>query len=147
MEDVEPRRILRLAKKKVTMGRLGTVDYHKVLPYCMAAVESGYAGTRQINPKVLSEEENSPLQDISEQQELTEQEEAGGDQEEVTEQATESVEELWGRGVVVPGTSWDVPLSHQLGDALGRTQDGWPGTPMAGQVPITGGTQMTIQFI
>ena len=94
MEDVEQRRSLRLAKKKVTMGRLGTVDNPEVLPYCMVAVKGGYAGTRQINPKVFSEEEDAPLQDISEQQGFTEQEEAGGDQEEAIEQATESVEEL-----------------------------------------------------
>ena len=94
VEDVEPRRSLRLAKKKVTMGRLGMVDDREVLPYHMAAVKSGYAGTRQINPRVFSEEEVAPLQDISEQQELTEQEEAGRDQEEATEQAKESVEEL-----------------------------------------------------
>ena len=140
MENVEPRRSLRLAKKKVTMGRLGKVDDPEVLPYCMAAVESGYAGTRQINPKVFSEEEDAPLQDISEQQELTEQE---------TRRRPRSRPRRVSRscGVVVPGTSWDVLLSHQMGDALGRRQDGWPGTPMAGQRPITGETQMTIQFI
>ena len=60
MEDVEPRRSLRLAKKKVTMGRLGTVDDPEVLPYYMAAVKSGYAGTRQNNPRVFSEEEDAP---------------------------------------------------------------------------------------
>ena len=32
MEDVEPWRILRLAKKNVTMGRLVTVDDPEVLP-------------------------------------------------------------------------------------------------------------------
>ena len=92
MEDVEPRRSLRLAKKKVTRGRLGTVDDPKVLPYYMAAVQIGYAGARQINPRVFSEEEDAPLQVIGEQQELTEQGEAGGDQEEATGSA--SVEEL-----------------------------------------------------
>ena len=45
-----------MAKKKVTLGSLGTVDDPEVLPYYMAAVESGYAGTRQINPRVFSEE-------------------------------------------------------------------------------------------
>ena len=64
-----------------------------MLPYYMAAVESGYAGTRQINPRVFSDEEDAPPPDIGEQQEPTEQEEAGGDQEEATEQATDSVEE------------------------------------------------------
>ena len=121
MEDVEPRRSLRLAKKKVTMGRLGKVDDPEVLPYCMAAVKSGYAGTRQINPKVFSEEEDAPLQDISEQQELTEQEEAGGDQEEATEQATKSVEELWGRGPgYLLGCPSLTPAGGRLGEDAGR---------------------------
>ena len=38
MEEAEPRRSLRLAKKKVTMGRLGTVatvDYPEMLHYYM----------------------------------------------------------------------------------------------------------------
>ena len=83
MEDVEPRRSLRLAKKKVTMGRLGTVDDFEVLPFYIAAVESGYTGARQINPRVFSEEEDAPLQ--GEQQEPAEQGEAGGGQEETTE--------------------------------------------------------------
>ena len=83
MEDVEPRRSLRLAKKKVTMGRLGTVDDPEVLPYYMAAVESGYAGARQINPRVFSEEEDAPLQ--AEQREPAEQGEAVGEQEETVE--------------------------------------------------------------
>ena len=33
VEDVEPRRSLRLAKKKVTLGDTGTVDNPEVLPY------------------------------------------------------------------------------------------------------------------
>ena len=37
---VEPKRSLRLPKKKVTMGRQGTVEHPEVLPY-------GYAGTRK----------------------------------------------------------------------------------------------------
>ena len=81
MEDVEPRSSIRLAKKKVTMGRLGTVDDPEVLPYYMAAVESGYAGARQINPRVFSEEEDASLQAIGEQQEPAEQGEAGREQE------------------------------------------------------------------
>ena len=81
MEDVEPRRSLKLAKKKVTMGRQGTVDDPEVLPYYMAAVESGYAGASQSNPRVLTEEEDAPLQ--GEQQEPAEQ---GG---EVGEEAIE----------------------------------------------------------
>jgi hypothetical protein len=76
MEDVEPRRSLRLAKKKVTIRRLGTVDDPEVLPYYMAAIESGYAGTRQNNPRVFSEEEEARTPDIGEQQELIVQEEA-----------------------------------------------------------------------
>ena len=85
MEDVEPRRSLRLAKKKVTMGRLGTVDNPELLPYYMEAVESGYAGTRQINPRVFLEEEDASLQAPREQQEPVEQGEAGRGQEETTE--------------------------------------------------------------
>ena len=83
-----------MAKKKVTLGSLGTVDDPEVLPSHMAAVESGYAGTRQNDPRVLSEEEDAPPPDIGEQREPTVQEEAGGDQEEAMEQATESLEEL-----------------------------------------------------
>ena len=84
MEDVEPRRSLRLAKKKVTMGRLGTMDDPEVLPYYMAAVESGYAGTSQTNPRVFSEEEVAPLQ--GEQREPAEQGEEDGEQEVATEE-------------------------------------------------------------
>ena len=62
MEDVEPRRSLRLAKKKVTMGRQGTVDDPEVLPYYMAAVERGYAGARQSDPRVFPEEEDAPME-------------------------------------------------------------------------------------
>ena len=94
MDDVEPRRSLRLAKNKVTMGPLGTVDDPKVLPYYMAAIESGYAGTRQNNPRVFSEEEEARTPDIGEQQELIVQEEADKDEEEAMEQAIESMEEL-----------------------------------------------------
>ena len=54
VEDVGPRRRLRLAKKKVTMGLLGTAYDPEGLHYYMAAVESGYAGTRQKNPRVFS---------------------------------------------------------------------------------------------
>ena len=66
------------------MGRLGTVDDPEVLPYYMAAVESGYAGARQINPRVFSEEEDASLQAIVEQRESVEQGEAVGEQEEAT---------------------------------------------------------------
>ena len=47
MEDVEPRRSLRLVKKKVTLGDTRTVDNPEELPYYMEAVENWYAGTRQ----------------------------------------------------------------------------------------------------
>ena len=57
LEDVGPRRSLRLAKKKVTVGLQETVHDPEVLPYYMAAVESGYPGTRQNTPRVLPEEE------------------------------------------------------------------------------------------
>ena len=67
------------------MGRLGTVDDPEFLPYYMEAVESGYAGTRQINPRVVLEEEDASLQAPGEQQEPAEQEEAGRGQEETTE--------------------------------------------------------------
>ena len=67
MDDVEPRRSLRLAKKKFNMGRLGTVDDPELLPYYMAAVKSGYPGTRQIDPRVVSEEEDASLQATGEQ--------------------------------------------------------------------------------
>ena len=62
MEEVEPRRSLRLAKKNVTMGRHGTMDNPEVLPYYMEAVESGYAGTRQRKTRGVTEEEDTPVQ-------------------------------------------------------------------------------------
>ena len=40
-EETELGRSLRLAKKKVTMGRLRTVDFPEVLPYYMEAVKRG----------------------------------------------------------------------------------------------------------
>ena len=94
VEDVEPRRSPWLAKKKVTMGLLRTVDDPKKLPYYMAAVKSGYAGTRQNNPRVFSEEEEAPTPEIGEHQELLVQEEADKDEEEAMEEAIESMEEL-----------------------------------------------------
>ena len=63
MEEAEPRRSLRLAKKKVTMGRLGTVatvDDPEVLPYYMEAVERGWAGTRQRGLRNKPEREEVP---------------------------------------------------------------------------------------
>ena len=56
MEETEPRRSLRLAKKRVTMGRLGTVDDPKVLPYYMEAEEQGWAGTKKMCPRNVPEE-------------------------------------------------------------------------------------------
>ena len=50
-EETEPRRSLRLAKKKVTMGRLDTVDFPEVLPYYMEVVKRGWAGTRKRDPR------------------------------------------------------------------------------------------------
>ena len=44
MEEAEPRRSLRLSKKKVTVGRLemvATVDDPQVLPYYMEAFKRG----------------------------------------------------------------------------------------------------------
>ena len=62
MEEVEPRRSLRLAKKNVTMGAQGTMDNPEVLPYYMQAVDSGYLGTRKRNVKAFIEEEDTPMQ-------------------------------------------------------------------------------------
>ena len=45
MEDVEPRRSARLAKKKVTVEDSEQEDDPKELPSYMEAVENGYAGT------------------------------------------------------------------------------------------------------
>ena len=47
MEETEPRRSLRLAKKRVTMGRQGTGDDPEVLPYYVEAVKRGWAGTKK----------------------------------------------------------------------------------------------------
>ena len=57
MEEAEPRRSRRGTKKRVTMGRLGTVDDQEVLPYYMEAVERGWKGTRKRGPKNKPEEE------------------------------------------------------------------------------------------
>ena len=86
VEYVEPRRSLSLAKKRVTVGLQETAYDPEVLPYYMAAVGSGYAGTRQNTPRVLPEE--------GEQQEGMVQEEAVMDEEGDMEQGIESVEEL-----------------------------------------------------
>ena len=63
MEEAEPRRSLRLSKKKVTVGRLemvATVDDPEVLPYYMEAVERGWAGTRQRGPRNEPDGEEVP---------------------------------------------------------------------------------------
>ena len=60
----------------------------------MAAVEEGYAGTRQRDPGVLSGEEEALTPDREELQEPTVREEVDGDQEGAVEQAEESLEEL-----------------------------------------------------
>ena len=85
MEDVEPRRSLRLAKKNVTMAHRGTADDPEVLSYYMEAVESGYAGTRQRTVRGVTEEEDTPLQASDDQQGAVGQEEAGEEQDETTE--------------------------------------------------------------
>ena len=60
MEQMEPRRSTRLAKKRVTMGAQGTVDDPEILPYYMDAVEQGWAGTKKRCPHYgLEESEDS----------------------------------------------------------------------------------------
>ena len=85
MEEVEPRRSLRLAKKNMTIGRQGTVDDPEVLPYYMEAVKSGYAGTRQSTVRGVTEEEDTPLQASDEQHDAAVQEDAGEGPDETTE--------------------------------------------------------------
>ena len=51
MEQTEPRRSLRLAKKRLTMGPQGTVDDPEVLPYYVEAVKGGWAGTKKKCPQ------------------------------------------------------------------------------------------------
>ena len=120
MEDVEPRSSLRLDKKKVTMG----------------AVESGYAGTRQINPRVFSEEEDASWQDSGEHQEPDEQGEACRGQEE----ATEGGPQRSCRAVVCLPCLGCLSL-YQLGDTQTRPQGGWHRTRRGSNM---GATQMTI---
>ena len=63
MEEAEPRRSLRLSKKKVTVGRLetvATVDDPEVLPYYMEAVKRGWAGTGQRGPRNEADGEDVP---------------------------------------------------------------------------------------
>ena len=82
MEDVEPRRSSRLARKKVTMAKVGTVDYPETLPYYVAAVEDGYAGQHAL------------LQPVTEHGEAEEEEEVGDIQEEAVEETmAEDMEE------------------------------------------------------
>ena len=97
MEDVEPRRSLRLAKKKVTLGDTRTVDNPAELPYYMEAVENGYAGTRQrdYTTPPEAEEAQAPAEGGPEEPPMREEvpEEVDDDQEGAVEQAEESLEE------------------------------------------------------
>ena len=67
VEEAPPRRSLRLAKKRVTMGAQGTVDDPEELSYYMQAVGSGYAGTSQSMVMPAVEEEDSLEQAAMEQ--------------------------------------------------------------------------------
>ena len=93
MEDVEPRRSLRLAKKKVTLGDTGTVDNPGELPYYMEAVENGYAGTRQRDHTTPPEVEEAQVPAEGELEEHSVRGEAEDIQEEVVELSEESLEE------------------------------------------------------
>ena len=93
LEDVEPRRSLRLAKKKVTLGDTMTVDNLAELPYYMEAVENGYAGTRQRDYMTPPEAEEAQAPAEERPEEPPMREEVDGDQEGAVEQAEESLEE------------------------------------------------------
>ena len=93
VEDVEPRRSARLAKKRVTLGDTGPGDNPENLPYYMEAVESGYAGPGQSDPAVLSGEENEAMEDLGGPQESAEGEDME-DPEEATDQSAGGYEEL-----------------------------------------------------
>ena len=90
---MEPRRSLRLAKKKVTLGDTGTVDNPEELPYYMEAMENGYAGTRQRDHTTPPEVEEPQVPTEVGPEEHPMREEVEDDQEEVVEQAEESLEE------------------------------------------------------
>ena len=93
----KPRRSARLAKNRVTLGDIGTVDDPGGLPYYMEAIETGYAGPRQSDPTVLSVEEDAATVDMGELQEPME-EEYGADLEEAMEQTMGDYEEPEGQG-------------------------------------------------
>ena len=93
VEDVEPRRSARLAKKRVTLGGTGLVDNPEDLPYYMEAVESGYAGPGQSDPAVLRGKENEATADLGGLQESVEEEDME-DPEEAMDQSAGGYEEL-----------------------------------------------------
>ena len=93
MEDVEPRRSARLAKKKVTLEDTGREDNPEELPYYMEAVENGYAGTSQRNHTTLQEEQEAQEPTEGELEEHPMREEAQDIPEEVLGLTEEGSEE------------------------------------------------------
>ena len=93
VEDVEPRRSARLAKKKVTMEDTEKEDNPEKLPYYMEAVENGYAGTSQRNHTTPQEEEGVQEPTEGELEEHPIREEVESIQEEAVEPSEESLEE------------------------------------------------------
>ena len=93
VEEVEPRRSARLAKRKVTLEDKGKVDNPEELPYYMEAVENGYAGTRQRNRTTPTEEEGAQEPAEEELEEHPRREEVETVPEEAAELSEESVEE------------------------------------------------------
>ena len=102
VEDVEPRRSARLAKKMVTLGDTGKVDNPEELPYYMEAVENGYAGTSQRNRTTPQDEEGVQEPTEGELEEHPMREEVEVIHKEAMELSEESSEEKEGRG---PGSS------------------------------------------
>ena len=98
MEDVEPRRSPRLAKKKVTLEDTGREDNPEELPYYMEAVENGYAGTSQRNHTTPQEAEEAQEPTEGELEEHPLREEAQVVPEEVSELSEERLEEPQGHG-------------------------------------------------
>ena len=82
MEETEPRRSLRLAKKRVSWSKkraAGDCGQPEVLPYYMEAVERGWAGTKKKCPRKVPEEtevsaevSNEVSREVSGDQEETE---------------------------------------------------------------------------
>ena len=93
VEDVEPRRSARLAKKKVTMEDTEKEDNPEELPYYMEAVENGYAGTSQRNHTTPQEEEGAQEPTEGEHEEHPMREEVEVIHEEAMELSEESSEE------------------------------------------------------